>query len=57
MALMSRLVICLKWKYRANGHVKAGRIALAIETYDKALMAATLIVSPTIQMQQEGTIL
>jgi tetratricopeptide (TPR) repeat protein len=48
---------CLKWKYRANGHLEAGRIALAIETYDKAVMAATYIANPTIQMQQEGTIL
>jgi hypothetical protein len=40
---------CLKWKYKGNGHLEAGKVALAIDAYDNAL--ATNV------SQQEGIIL
>jgi tetratricopeptide (TPR) repeat protein len=40
---------CLKWKYKGNGHLEAGKVALAIGAYDNAL--ATEV------SQQEGIIL
>lgn len=39
---------CLKWKYKGNGHLEAGKVALAIEAYDKALATGVA--------QQEGTL-
>jgi hypothetical protein len=39
---------CLKWKYRGNGHLEEGKIALAIDAYDKALACRVA--------QQEGPI-
>jgi hypothetical protein len=40
---------CLKWKYKGNGHLEAGKVSLAIDAYDKALA--------TDVSQQEGIIL
>jgi tetratricopeptide (TPR) repeat protein len=40
---------CLKWKYKGNGYLEAGKIDLAIDAYDNAL--ATSVV------EQEGIIL
>ena len=39
---------CLKWKYRGNGHLEDGKVALAIDAYDKALACSV--------PQQEGPI-
>jgi len=45
----SRVCDCLKWKYRGNSHLESGRVALAIDAYDKALAAGV--------DQQEGIVL
>lgn len=40
---------CLKWKYQGNGYLEAGRVASAIDAYNKALAVGTA--------DQEGIIL
>jgi tetratricopeptide (TPR) repeat protein len=40
---------CLKWKYKGNGHLEAGKVDLAIDAYDKALATGV--------PEQEGIIL
>jgi tetratricopeptide (TPR) repeat protein len=32
---------CLKWKYKGNGYLEAGKVANAIDAYDKALATNT----------------
>eukprot|EP00980_Cylindrotheca_fusiformis_P003395 scaffold756_cov133-Cylindrotheca_fusiformis.AAC.2 len=41
---------CLKWKYKGNSHLEAGRVDLAIEAYNRALTKQT-------GSKQEGVIL
>jgi tetratricopeptide (TPR) repeat protein len=40
---------CLKWKYKGNGYLEAGKVANAIEAYDSALATNT--------SEQEGIVL
>lgn len=40
---------CLKWKYKGNGYLEAGKVANAIEAYDNALATNT--------QEQEGIVL
>jgi tetratricopeptide (TPR) repeat protein len=40
---------CLKWKYKGNGYLEAGKVANAIEAYDNALATNT--------PEQEGIVL
>jgi tetratricopeptide (TPR) repeat protein len=40
---------CLKWKYKGNGYLEAGKIDAAIDSYDKALATSV--------MEQEGILL
>jgi hypothetical protein len=40
---------CLKWKYKGNGHLEAGKVSLAIDAYNKALETGVA--------QQEGVVL
>ena len=40
---------CLKWKYKGNGYLEAGKVASAIDAYDKALATNT--------SEQEGIVL
>lgn len=40
---------CLKWKYKGNGYLEAGKVSKAIEAYDNALASST--------PEQEGIVL
>jgi tetratricopeptide (TPR) repeat protein len=42
---------CLKWKYKGNAHLEAGRVELAIDAYNKAALATGMV------ERQEGIVL